>query len=289
MQSAIVQRKRSRVIVAGIFVILSGSGMARCLSGERSGAPFRSIARSLLQRSQSNKAELEKLLDSDFIWTNFEGKTRTRAQFLRNPPKLAIPNEKDAQLKQYSYGELGDVQTNYGAIHTIRVWVKRSDGWKLIAYQEVMSLDAPPSFAPGAGKDCENPCKSIPYKPTNDTERQVAAAYSKLETAAMAHNSAVFATMVGDEFVAASSNSNKIYDKRGRMEDFDHSKMAGVAPTPLVSARMFDFGDAVLMVSEHVPDRGKPLHVTRIWVKRNGNWMETVSYQTSVQAASGTP
>ena len=36
---------------------------------------------------------------------------------------------------------------------------------------------------------------------TNETERQVIAAYSKLETAAMAHNSAVFATMVGDEFV----------------------------------------------------------------------------------------
>ncbi len=71
------------------------------------------------------------------------------------------------------------------------------------------------------------------------------------------------------------------------MEDFDHSNMAGVAPTPLSSARMFDFGDAVLMISFHKPDRGKPLHVTRIWVKRNGNWMEALSYQTSIQAPSG--
>jgi hypothetical protein len=180
------------------------------------------------------------------------------------------------------------VQTNYGAIHTIRVWVKRSDGWKLIAYQEVKSLDASPSFAPGAGKDCGNPCKGIPFRPKNDTERQVAASYSKLETAAMAHNSVVFATLVGDEFVAASSNSNKVYDKRGRMDDFDHAKMAGVAPTPLDSARMFEFGNAVLMLSNHTPDRGKPLRVLRIWVKRGGNWMETVSYQTSVQAAAAT-
>jgi hypothetical protein len=58
--------------------------------------------------------------------------------------------------------------------------------------------------------------------------------------------------------------------------------MSGVAPTPLVSARMSVFGDAVLMRSEHKPDTGKPLHVTRVWVKRGGNWVETLSYQTSV-------
>jgi hypothetical protein len=164
--------------------------------------------------------------------------------------------------------------------------LKRAAGWKLIVYQEVMSLDAPPSFAPGAGKDCENPCRTVAYTPSNETERQVIAAYSKLETAAMAHNSAVFATMVGDEFVAASSNSNKLYDKRGRLEDFAHSQMGGVAPTPLTSARLFDFGDAVLMRSEHRPDRGKPLHVTRVWVKRAGSWVETLSFQTSVKAGS---
>jgi hypothetical protein len=235
---------------------------------------------------KSDRAALEKLLDADFTWTDFRGKTQTRAEVLRTAPAPAIVNEKDAEIKQYTYGELGDVQANLGRAHALRVWVKRPNGWKAIAYQEVMSLDAPPAFAPGAGKDCENPCKGIPYKPRNDAERQVSTAYSKLETAAMAHNSKVFATMVGDEFVAASSNSNKVYDKHGRMDDFDHAKMAGVAPTPLDSARMFDFGDAVLMLSNHTPDRGKPLRVLRIWVKRKGSWMETVSYQTSVQAAA---
>ena len=91
--------------------------------------------------------------------------------------------------------------------------------------------------------------------------------------------------MVADEFVAVSSNSDKVSDKRGRMEDFDHSKNGGVAPTPLTSARMSDFGDAVLMRSEHKPVRGKPLHVTRIWIKRKGNWVEALTYQTSVAAA----
>lgn len=228
-----------------------------------------------------DKSALQNLLDSDFTWTDFNGRIRTKAAVLENIPKSAGAE----RLTHYDYGEIGDVQANAGRVHVLRVWVKRPEGWKAIVYQEVRSLDAAPSFAPGTGNVCENPCKTIPYKAKNETEQQLVTAYSKLETAAVARNSAVFGTMVADEFVAVSSNSNKISDKRGRMEDFDHAKNGGVAPTPLLSARMFDFGDAVLMISEHQPDRGKPLHVTRIWVKRNGSWVETLSYQTSVAAA----
>jgi hypothetical protein len=261
----------------------------------------------------ADKPALERLLDAEFTWTDFQGKTRTKAEVLQNVPSRA---REQAELKQYIYGDLGDIQANDGRMHVLRVWVRRPGGWKAIVYQEVMSLDAPPSVTPGAGKNCENPCRMIPYQPKNATERQVVAAYSKLETAATARNSAAFSVMVADEFVAVSSNSDKIADKRGRMEDFDHAKSGGVAPTPLLSARMLDFGDAVLMTSEHQPDRGKPLRVTRIWVKRHGSakgaartaksvgnesapssvlrkspssWVETLSYQTSVQAAATAP
>ena len=235
--------------------------------------------------SRADKPALEKLLDVEFTWTEFNGKRQTRAQVLRELPKPVIVDENGAEAKQYAYGEVGDVQVNLGRAHVLRVWVRRPEGWKAIVYQEVTSLEAAPAFTPGAGKDCENPCKAVPYRAKNEAEREVVMAYSKLETAAMAHNSPVFATLVGDEFVAASSNSNKVYNKRGRMEDFDHAKMAGVAPTPLVTARLFEFQDAVLMISEHKPDRGKPLYVTRLWVKRDGRWVELVSYQTSIEAA----
>lgn len=232
--------------------------------------------------ANSDSSALEKLLDADLKWIAFDGNSYNKTFILQRIPYKPSQSSEKVDVKQYLYGQVGDIQENIGRMHVLRVWVKRADGWKAIVHQEVMSLEAPPSFAPGAGKDCENPCQAVPYQPKNATEQQVITAYSKLETAAMAHNSPVFATLVAAEFVAASSNSNKLYDKRGRMDDFDHAKMAGVAPTPLVSARMFDFGDAVLMISEHRPDRGKPLHVTRVWVKRNGSWMETLSYQTSV-------
>ena len=286
MRGVIVQANSGRVLLAGVLAVLTSAVPIRADQAAEAQALLRTDRAFVKAVDRADKAALEKLLDAGFTWTDFQGRTQTRAQVLQNPPKPAIKSESDIEIKQYNYGDLGDVQVNVGRVHTLRVWAKRPGGWKAIVYQEVLSLDAPPSVTPGAGKDCENPCKSTPFKPQSETERQVATAYSRLETAAMAHNSTVFATLAADEFVAASSNSNKIYDKRGRMDDFDHSKMAGVAPTPLVSARMFTFGDAVLMVSEHRPDRGKPLHVTRVWRKRKGSWMETLSYQTSVQAPS---
>lgn len=278
------------VIARAIVVTFLCGGISASLRGQaavREGpdqAMMRADGEFVQAATKGDKPALAKMLDPNFTWTDSGGSVRTKAQVLTDLPRPVITGESTTQLKQYTYGEIGDVQANQGRKHAVRVWVKRQEGWKAIAYQEVVSLDASPSFAPGAGKDCENPCRSVAYKPKNEAEREVVITYSKLETAAMAHNSAVFSTLVADEFVAASSNSNKVYDKRGRMDDFDHAKMAGVAPTPLMSARMVDFDGAVLMISEHIPDRGQPLHVTRLWVKRDGRWMEALSYQTSVKA-----
>jgi hypothetical protein len=236
--------------------------------------------------AKADKPVLEKLLDADFAWINTEGEVFTKARVIKELPRMAITSGRNAESKAYMYGELGNVQVNLGRAHALRVWVKKSASWQALVYQELMSLETPPAFTPGAGNDCENPCKTIAFTPRNEIEREVALAYSKLETAAHARNSAAFDPMVGDEFVAASSNSDKLQSKRSRMADFDRSKDGGVAPTPLLSAQMFSFGDAVLMISEHKPDRGRPLRVTRIWVKRAGNWVETLSYQTAVIGAT---
>jgi hypothetical protein len=232
---------------------------------------------------KSDRAAIDHLLDADFLWTASNGKTQSKAETLRDLPKSANVNE-TGDRKHYIYGDLADIQSSSGRTHILRVWVKRAGSWKAIVYQEVRSRETAPSVTPGADSDCENPCKMVPYQAKNSTEREVVAAYAKLETAAMAHNSPVFATLVGDEFVAANSNSDRLYNKAQRIDDFNHSTMHGMAPSPLVSARFFDFVSAVLMISEHRLDGSRPLHVTRVWVKRNGNWMESVSFQTAVTA-----
>ena len=134
-------------------------------SSERSGtgdAPGRS--RLCASDSNSDKPALDRLLDADFTWTTADGKSLTKSELVRNPPMPAITDETAAQVKTYSYGQLGDVQANLGRAHVLRVWSKRSGVWKAIAYQEV-SRWRNPVFRPGAGKDCENPCKRSPTNP----------------------------------------------------------------------------------------------------------------------------
>lgn len=281
MKLSFLRRFSVGVLSIGLWCALAGSGVSandrEMLQADR--AFVQAVA-------HSDKAALGKLLDADFTWTDSGGKTESRARVLQALPKPMIEDESGAEQKNYEYGDVGDVQANLGRFHVLRVWVKRPSGWRALVYQEVTSLETAPAFAPGAGKVCVNPCKTVSYQPKNETERQVISAYEGLETVAEARNSAKFAEYVADEFVAASSNSNKLYDKRSRMADFDRSKIGGVSPTPLVSARMFDFDNAVVMLSLHRPDRGNTLHITRIWVKRDGKWVEAVSYQTAVKAGS---
>jgi hypothetical protein len=240
---------------------------------------------------KGDKAAAKKLLDTAFTWADAAGKISTRALVLQNLGsaaglKPAISGE-GAQAKQYAYGAVGVVQVNDGKMHVLRVWVKRPVGWQALVYQEVRSRDAAASVTPGAGKVCENPCKTVPYHPKTSGEKDVVASYMALESAAVAHNAAEWSAHVADEFAAVSSNSDQQLDKPSRMAGLEKEKMGGVAPTPLVSARMFDFGDAIIMTSRHKPDRGNPLHITRVWIKRDGQWVETLSYQTAIVVAAG--
>jgi hypothetical protein len=145
------------IVIAGLMAAVSAWGEESVMA-QADRAFVQAVAK-------ADKAALDLLLDADFTWTDFEGKTLTKTETLQNPPRAAIADEQRAQRKEYSYDEIGDVQVNIGRAHVLRVWVKRPSGWKALVYQEVMSLDTPPSFAPGAGKDCENPCKMVPYAP----------------------------------------------------------------------------------------------------------------------------
>ncbi len=83
-----------------------------------------------------------------------------------------------------------------------------------------------------------------------------------------------------------SSNDHPLA-KADRIATLNLQKQTGFAsaPAPLVSAQMFDFGDAVVMTCHHQPYTGKPVHVSRLWIKRNGQWVMSISYQTTMQAA----
>jgi hypothetical protein len=125
----------------------------------------------------------------------------------------------------------------------------------------------------------------VGYTPKNETERAIITAYEGLETSAMTHNAPDWDAHTGEEFIAASSYSDRLLDKPTRLGELKRANMAGLAPTPLVSAKLLVFGDAAVLRSHHVANQAKPLEVTRVFVKRDGKWVEVVSYQTAVQGA----
>ena len=239
--------------------------------------------------AKGDTGALGKLLDPDFQWIDVTGRLRGRAQVLKAVPKMVIPNPIENSsipeaIRLHNYGQIAVTQTDHERLHVLRVWVMRPAGWRALVYQEVQSLDAPPRVTPSAAKECRNPCKSVGYTPKTPAERAVIESYEGLETAAMAQDAAQWDAHTAEEFIAASSNSDKLLDKPTRMAELRHANMAGLAPTPLISARLFQFGNATVMRSRHVPEHGKPLEVTRVFVMRDGKWLETVSYQTSIES-----
>ena len=238
--------------------------------------------------AQGDAAAIGKMLDGEFTWTDADGKTLTAEEVLRAVPKDALGDESGAELSERTYGQVAAVNVGRGKIHILRMWAQRPGGWRLLVYHEVKQLDQP-SNSPGSGiKDCENPCKMVPFKPANEAEQAIIASWQALETGVTAHDADAWAPHIAEEFVQISSNSDHPISKAGRIETLNKQKASGVgsAPTPLVSAKMFDFGDAVIMTCLHQPYSGKPIHVSRLWIKRDSKWIMSISYQTTIQAAA---
>jgi hypothetical protein len=228
----------------------------------------------------SSPALNDSTLDKNFTWTNSSGNTRNKAEILE-----AIRSRKDLELitgsvAAHVHGQVGIIQENTDQVYALRVWIKRGARWRLLIYQAV-SIGGPPSAA-SDNEQCENPCNRVPFHPQSADEADVIHAYQAVERAVTAHDSAAWGAHIADEFFAVTSNSDRPVDKKTRIAGLDNQKVGGIAPFPLVSARMFEYGDTMVMTSHQQPLHGLPLHVTRVWFKRNNVWLEAFSYQTTI-------
>jgi hypothetical protein len=271
------------LLSSGLLVGALCQGVA---AAERDAAVLQADHKFVQAAAFQNGSLLARILDDDFTWTDAEGKTLTTAEVLHGVPKPALGDESGVELAERTYGQVGAVSANRGKVHVLRLWVERPAGWRLLVYHEVMQLEEPPANSASGVKQCENPCKSVPFQPASEADGAIIASWQALETGVTAHDAAAWAPHVADEFVQISSNSDHPITKAGRIETLNKQKQSGVgsAPSPLVSAKMFDFGDAVIMTCLHQPYSGKPVHVSRLWIKRDGNWIMSISYQTTIQA-----
>jgi hypothetical protein len=236
--------------------------------------------------AKQDSEELGKWLDAEFSWTNAEGKTITRAEVLKSVPTSPMGDESTAKIEHRDYGQVVAILSAREKNHMLRVWVKRGTNWRLLVYHEVSQAETAQSSSGTGVAECQNPCKSVPFQPKNEAEQAVIAAWQALETGVTNHDASAWSPHVDDSFVTVSSSSDHPVFKADRIATLNLQKQTGYpsAPAPLVSAQMFDFGNTIVMTCLHQPYKGKPVHVSRVWLKRNGQWVMAISYQTTIQA-----
>ena len=225
------------------------------------------------------------LLDDDFIWVDSNGRSLDKDQAVRALPKPPLGGEASLEPVGYHYGEVATIALEHDKVFVLRIWVKRGDAWRALVYHEVsQNLPAAP-HGPGR-KDWDNPCRALPYKSRNADERDCLAAWQRLETAVMEGDAEVWARHVADEFMVI--GPTRRHSKTDRKAVIAEQKRSNThsAPSPLVSARLFGFADAMVMTCEHQPFHGKAARVSRVFVKRDGKWLMAVSFQTTRQDAA---
>src|SRR5258705_10319929 len=182
--------------------------------------------------AKGDAAALGKMLDTEFTWTDAEGKTLTGEEVLRAVPKGALGDESGVEVSERTYGQVGAVNVGRGKVHVLRIWVQRPGGWRLLVYHEVKQMEQPSTSAGSGVKDCENPCKMVPFKPPNEAEAAIIASWQALEAGVTAHDAEAWAPPIADEFVQVSSNSDHVISKAGRIWTLTKQKASGGGPAP---------------------------------------------------------
>jgi len=251
--------------------------------------------RSLLSAlGKADKIETGKLLDADFVWTDGEGKSLKKAEVLGDLPTYAADNQGDENVQTHFYGQ---VETVLGVHHNarfLRVWVKRPGGWREFVELDtpISTRTAPASVEAAAGQgDCENPCRTVPYKPTTAMDKAILADWQKTKMEEWHPDAVDWPMHIAEEFLII--NNTTIRNKAERVAIAQKQQAAGVGTPgdPITSMEIYDFGDnAAVMISHHVPHRGgKPYYNVRVWTLRDGRWQLAVSQQSTIQSAAAVP
>jgi ketosteroid isomerase-like protein len=222
-----------------------------------------------------------RLLYPDFSWIDSRGRRLDTTEFLKILPAAA---NADAPAEARVYGKTAVVHIDRGQVHVKRIWVKQSSGWQLLLYQEVTQVEKsePAGGVPSA--ECVNPCKTIPFEPQTQSEKEAVASWQGVMSAMAENDAGAYAPLIADEFTATDTYHDRPYTKADRLSQIAKQKTSGSrsAPPELLSAQMFDFGDSVVMIAREQRKEAKAYFNTRMWVKRDGRWQMLFSFNTRI-------
>jgi len=245
---------------------------------------------------KADKSAAGKLLDSEFAWTDADGKTQDKTESVKNLAALAADSQGDTDVKTLFYGQLEIVSGTRHNARFVRIWVKRPAGWRAF-----VDLDTPiPAEArtPGEGNnaqrgrdgDCDNPCRTVPYTPKTENEKAALLEWQKTKVDEWKAYGDDWGNHVADEFQIINNGSDRDKPDRVALALKAQKAGAGAPGAPILSMNMYDFGTTVMMITHHVPYQGgKPYYNVRVFVHRGDHWLIAWSQQTTIQASAPLP
>jgi hypothetical protein len=256
---------------------------------------FRQADRSLTEAlANGDKKVVTALLDERFQWVEANGRIHTKAQVLDDLAQFAADNEGALDVRTVDF--LGQVERVLGIHHNQRfahLWVKNPAGWQAFVYLNIPipaerpDYAAPPNPPTEADKVCENPCKTLPYKPENPVEEGALATWFRLKNDEWHPNA--------EDWAAHSDENHETITPRSDMPKLQHveeiaeqrklyGENGGSGGTAVQSMRMFEFGNVVIMQTfQGRNPNAKPTSWNlRVFLNRGDGWKIALSAQTNI-------
>jgi hypothetical protein len=268
---------------------------ARPLTAADDATPFRQADRNLADALAKGDAKaVGALLDDRFQWVEANGKMHTKAQVLEDLAQFAADNDGALDVRTVDF--LGQVERQLGMHHNQRfahLWVKNSSGWQAFVFLNIPipaerpDYTATPNAPNEADKVCDNPCKTLPYKPEDAVQEGALATWFRLKNdewhpnpedwAAHADENHETLTPRADipklQHVEELSEERKLYGENG-----------GSGGSSVLSMKMFEFGNVVIMQAfQGRNPAAKPTSWNlRVFLNRGDGWKIALSAQTNI-------
>jgi hypothetical protein len=244
--------------------------------------------------ASGDKKTVASLLDERFQWVEANGRIHTKAQVLDDLVQFAADNEGALDARTVDF--LGQVERVLGIHHNQRfahLWVKNPAGWQAFVFLNIPipaerpDYMAPPGPPTEADKVCENPCKTLPYKPENAAEEGAMATWFRLKNDEWHPNPEDWAAHADDnhETLTPRSDIPKLQHVEELAEERKlYGENGGSGGSAVQSMRLFDFGNVVIMQAfQGRNPTAKPTSWNlRVFLNRGDGWKIALSAQTNI-------
>jgi len=244
--------------------------------------------------ASGDKKAVADLLDDRFQWVEANGRIHTKAQLLDDLGQFAAANEGALDVRSVEF--LGEVERVLGIHHGqrfARLWVKNPTGWQAFIFLDIpIPLErpeymAPPSPPSEADRLCENPCKTLPYKPEGAAQKGVLEAWFRLKNDEWHPNPEDWDAHTDSyhETITPRTDTPKLQHVRELEEQRKlYGENGGSGGSSVLSMKMFEFGNAVIMEAfqGRNPEAKPTSWNLRLFVNRGDGWKIALSAQTNI-------